>query len=319
MDITDELNHDPQGWGTRDDVRKSLQGHDGHDFQIALRLETIGVWYNQELFKKNGITPPAQTPNLQRVEWADFLSWCKTFKSAGLTPFASSGAVAGWMQPTLFENQLIFSKWDGIFGGTLRYADQPEVKQGWDMWRTFYKYGYLPDGYFGLGLDEQRALWVQQKSPMLLDGHWQWREFQDQTKKAGFTYGILPLPSVTPTAPFPYDTPALDAFAASKGTKHPQEATAFLKFLAAPATQAWMTDNWHNISVSPGITYKDPETGMFAQMLNRNLLFKSLGATYGQEVDATYAKQVEPVATDKESVQAAIDAIQQKIDAAKKG
>lgn len=315
MNITSELNDDPKGWGVRDDVRKSLQGKDGTDFQIALRLETIGIWFNQEIFQKVGIKPPAQTPNIQRVEWSDFLTWCKSLKGAGYTPFSSSGAVNSWMQPGLFENELTFPKWDGLYiSGKLRYADQPEVKQAWQMWKDFYAMGYLPDGYFGMGLDQDRALWMQQKAAMLIDGHWQWRTFQTQTKQSGFTYGILPVPSVTANAPFPYDSPALDCFAASASTKHKEESLTFLKFLATPDTQAWMTENWHNISVAPGVTYKDPETATFAQMLDKNLLFNTLGSIYGAKVDTIYQQQVEPVATNKESVQDAINKIQKAID-----
>ena len=315
MVITDDLNQDPKAWGIRDDVRKSLQGKDGKDFQIALRLETIGIWFNKEIFQKVGINPPGQTPAIQRVPWSDFLIWCKSLKGAGYTPLSSSGAVNSWMQPGLFESELTFAKWQDLYiTGKAKYADQPEVKQGWQMWKDFYNLKYLPDGYFGMGLDQDRALWMQQKAAMLIDGHWQWREFQTQTQKSGFTYGILPLPSVTADAPFPYDTPALDCFAASASTKLKDDALTFLKFLATPDTQVWMTDNWHNISVAPGVTYKDPETGTFAQMLAKNLLFNSLGSIYGAKVDTIYGQQIEPVATGKKSVQDAINAIQKAID-----
>lgn len=315
MVITDDLNQDPKGWGVRDDVRKSLQGKDGKDFQIALRLETIGIWLNEEIFKKVGITPPGQTPKIQPVPWADFLTWCKTLHGAGYTPLSSSGAVNSWMQPGLFEYELTFPKWQDLYiTGKAKYAAQSEVKQGWQMWKDFYNAKYLPDGYFGMGLDQDRALWMQQKAAMLIDGHWQWNAFQAQTQKSGFTYGVLPLPSVTADAPFPYDTPALDCFAASASTKLKDDALTFLKFLATPDTQAWMTENWHNISVAPGVTYKDPLTATFAQMLDKNLLFNTLGSIYGAKVDTIYQQQVEPVATGKKTVQDAINAIQKAID-----
>jgi ABC-type glycerol-3-phosphate transport system substrate-binding protein len=174
----------------------------------------------------------------------------------------------------------------------------------------------MPDGFFGLGVAEQRALWVQQKAATTIDGHWMWRDFGQKTKEAGFTYGILPLPSVVKEAPFPYSAPALDCFAANRATKLKDESVAFLKFLAAPATQEWMTENWRNISISPGVAYKEPETALFAQMLEKNLLFDSLGTTFGNEVSTTWDNQIEPFTTGKITVDQALGNIQKKIDEA---
>jgi ABC-type glycerol-3-phosphate transport system substrate-binding protein len=110
---------------------------------------------------------------------------------------------------------------------------------------------------------------------------------------------------------------ALDSFAANRATKFKDESVTFLKFLAAPPTQEWMTEHWRNISVSPGVTYKEPETALFAQVLEKNLLFKSLGLAYGNEVQTTWDAQIEPVSTGKITVDQALANVQKKIDEAK--
>lgn len=317
MDITDEIDKDPQGWGVREDVRKAMRGKDGErDFQIALRLETEGVWYNKGHFQKLGITPPSQTPELQRIEWADWIAWCDEIKRAGYIPLAMCSAWRLFMHPVILEYERTFPKWDDLYdaSGKLRYADQPEVKQGWQSWVDWYKAGYMPEGFFGLDVTAQRALWTQQKATMTIDGHWMWRDFGQKTKEAGFEYGILPLPSVSPEAPFPYASPAIDAFAVNRDTRFRDESVAFLKFLASPPTQEWMTENWRNISVSPGVTYKEPETALFARMLEKNLLFKSLQTAYGNEVQTVFDAQFEPVSTGKITVDEALANIQRKID-----
>jgi ABC-type glycerol-3-phosphate transport system substrate-binding protein len=318
LDITDEINKDTKGWGVRDEIRKSLRGNDGErDFQIALRLETAGIWFNQEAFKKAGITPPAQTPKIQKIEWATFMDWCKALKGAGYIPLSTT-AFRSFIHPTILEYDRTFAKWVEIYvaDSKLRYGELPEVKEAWQAWIDLYKTGYLPDGMFGLGVPEQRALWVQQKAAMTLDGHWMWRDFGQKTKEAGFTYGILPPPTAVPNGPFPHAIAALDSFAANRATKLKDESVAFLKFLAAPATQEWMTENWRNISVSPGVAYKEPETATFAQMLEKNLMFKSLASAFGNEVQTTWDAQVEPVSTGKITVDQALAAIQKKIDEA---
>ena len=316
MDIGDQLNSDTQGWGVRDDIRTSLQGHDGSDFQIAMRLETIGIWYNKNLFDSLGIVPTSQPPDIAPLPWNQFLDWCAKAKAAGLTAVSLSSPWRLFLHPTILEFERTFPKWDALYDShsTLRYADQPEVRAGWQSFKDFYDAGYLPDGFFGLSVEQQRALWVQQKALMTFDGHWEWRDFGQKTKEAGFEYGVLPMPSV-PNAPFPYSAPALDCFAINRATKLPDQSATFLKFLASPPIQAWMTDNWRNISISPGITYTEPETAMFAKTLEKNLLFKSLASAYGNEVGTTFDAQFEPVANGSTTIDQALAEIQAKIDA----
>jgi ABC-type glycerol-3-phosphate transport system substrate-binding protein len=141
-----------------------------------------------------------------------------------------------------------------------------------------------------------------------------WRDYGQKTTEAGFEYGVLPLPSAVANAPWPYAPPALDCFAINRATKLPDQSLTFLKFLASPPIQAWMTDNWRNISISPGITYTEPETGMFAKTLEKNLLFKSLASAYGNEVGTTADAQYEPLANKQITIDQALAEIQNKID-----
>jgi ABC-type glycerol-3-phosphate transport system substrate-binding protein len=87
----------------------------------------------KDIFKKLGIVPPEQTPKLQRVEWKDWLAWCKTIKDAGLIPLSMS---AGWrlfMHPVIMEYERTVAKWDTLYDGTnkVKYSEQPEVKAAW--------------------------------------------------------------------------------------------------------------------------------------------------------------------------------------------
>jgi raffinose/stachyose/melibiose transport system substrate-binding protein len=317
MDIGDALSSDPTGWGVRDDIRKSLQGKDGSDFQIAMRLETEGLWYNKNIFDSLGITPPDQSGDLQRIPWSTFIQWCDKSKAAGFIPVALSPGWRGFIHPTIMEYERTFPKWDALYSSDskLRFADQPEVRAGYQNWLDFYNGGYLPDGFFGLSVEQQRALWVQQKAVMTFDGHWEWRDFGQKTQQAGFTYGVAPSPSIDSSSPFPYASPALDSFAINRATKLPDQSLTFLKFLASPPTQAWMTDNWRNISISPGVTYNEPETAMFAKTLATNLLFKSLASAFGNEVGTTVDAQYEPLSNGSITIDDALNEIQAKIDA----
>jgi len=316
MPIADQLNSDPQGWGVRDDIRTSLQGHDGADFQIAMRLETVGIWYNKNLFAQLGITPPSQSPDPQPIPWDMFMDWGARAKAAGLVPVSLSAPWRQFLHPTILEYERTYPKWDALYDSKsqLRYADQPEVHESWQAFLDFYNAGYLPDGFFGLTVEQQRALWVQQRAAMTFDGHWMWRDYGQKTADAGFEYGVAPLPSVNANAPWPYAPPALDCFAINRSTKLPDQSLTFLKFLASPPIQAWMTDNWRNISISPGVTYTEPETAMFAKTLDKNLLFKSLASAYGNEVGTTFDAQFEPLANGSITIDEALAEIQNKID-----
>jgi hypothetical protein len=70
MPIADQLNADPRGGVQRHP--HIVAGHDGSDIQIAMRLETVGIWYNKTFFARWHY-PPSQTPEIQPIPWDQFM------------------------------------------------------------------------------------------------------------------------------------------------------------------------------------------------------------------------------------------------------
>ena len=232
-------------------------------------------------------------------------------------PVSLSAPWRQFLHPTILEVERTYPMWDALYDSKsqLRYADQPAVRDSWQAFVDFYDAGYLPDGFFGLTVEQQRAL----VGPAARgdDLRWPLDVARLRPEDAGgrvSNTACCRCHRRSPTHRGPYAPPALDCFAINRSTKLPDQSLTFLKFLASPPIQAWMTDNWRNISISPGITYTEPETAMFAKTLEKNLLFKSLASAYGNEVGTTFDAQFEPLANGQITIDEALAEIQNKID-----
>jgi raffinose/stachyose/melibiose transport system substrate-binding protein len=92
-DLTPYFDADP-AWKSQFDP-KSLEfaSVDGKIYAVPMAKEITFIYYNKELFRQAGVTPP----EIAWETWEEFFAACETFKSKGIIPVGMDTADFGWL------------------------------------------------------------------------------------------------------------------------------------------------------------------------------------------------------------------------------
>ena len=193
---------------------------DGSMFAVPFAAVSHAVYYNKDIFKKEGLSIP-QT-------WEEFLSLSATLKDKGYTPLANGLADEWDILETFFLGLL-----PNYIGGAeqrVKY-EKGELKLNDANFIAAYQAmadvaKYCPDGFESVTYNDSQVLFNTQKAVMFVDGSWTAGVYKD----ASFDWGLfaLPAPKGKKTAiTFHPDM----AITMNKATAHPQEAKDFLAWL----------------------------------------------------------------------------------------
>ena len=90
VDITEYVDADPDWKAMYNDKALEVNSRDGKIYGSSSEGNTIGYFYNKELFEKAGIAGPAKT-------WDEFFAQLETLKAAGITPLSMDTADSAWV------------------------------------------------------------------------------------------------------------------------------------------------------------------------------------------------------------------------------
>jgi raffinose/stachyose/melibiose transport system substrate-binding protein len=168
----------------------------GHQWFVPYYMSASVVWYNTDLFKKYGLTPPKTWTQLQHV--AD------TLKSHGVAPFL----LANQQQ---WEAQF---DWTGYFvnkNGTRAYADLLAHKIKWTDPRVVDAFAQMKkmvdDGWFLTGVNSMDfdgtaiIFWKRQKAAMWYQGSFILPKFLNKDGKLDYHVDWFPYPQIGSTKP----------------------------------------------------------------------------------------------------------------------
>lgn len=220
------------------------QMDDGTIFAVPFAAVSHGVYYNKDVFNKEGLSIPDT--------WEEFLNVCKVLKSRGYTPLAN-GLADEW---DIFECFFL-----GIvpnFVGGAEYRVKYENKELPLNDENFVKAyqamadvaKYCPTGFESVTYNDSQGLFSNQKAVMFVDGSWTLGVYKDVT----FDWGVFALP-----APEGRDTiicfhPDL-AIAGNNATKHPEQVKRFLTWISSE--EGARAASWNlPIGYFPMIKYK---------------------------------------------------------------
>jgi len=160
-------------------------------FVLNYAYTVYGLWYNKQLWAKNGWTPPKT--------WSDFTALLDKIKAAGIVPYSYAGANASYYQ------YLVILTSATKMGGTdiLKNIDNLEdgawmadaVKQSATAWGEIGA-KYSDKANLGLKHTDVQLKQDQDKVAIYPSGSWLESEQKDSTP-ATFTYNMFPVPSLT--------------------------------------------------------------------------------------------------------------------------
>lgn len=90
VDLTDSVNADPEWLALYSDKSLEVNSRDGKIYASSSEGNTIGYFYNKELFAQAGIEAPAAT-------WDEFFTQCDMLLEAGITPLSMDTADSAWV------------------------------------------------------------------------------------------------------------------------------------------------------------------------------------------------------------------------------
>jgi multiple sugar transport system substrate-binding protein len=204
---------------------KDFTTSDGGQYGLPRDLNTIALYYNKAMFDAAGIAYPDDT-------W----DWAKLVETAKQLTKTEGGKTTQWgfyTETTDMENYWSELVWQN--GGDIMAPDNKTTVLDTDqaaggiqfLQDLIWKDKVMPDPAVSA---ETGDAFEQAQAAMAANGSWQVATFD----AAGFDYGVAPLPSgpagrftsVNPTGAVVY-----------KGSKAPDAAWEFVKYLASPAAQ----------------------------------------------------------------------------------
>jgi raffinose/stachyose/melibiose transport system substrate-binding protein len=189
-DITEHLNQDasfkenmlPGGW--------DAYTFDGKTYGIPYSLNSVALWYNKEIFEKNGLTPPKTYDEL--LEVVDKLN------AKNITPITVAGKdrwpILHWYA-YLAQRIGGAEPFDKAKSGETNFAEKSFVEAGEKLKELAIEKKGFVNGFLGLDYAAAASIFTSGKAAMYLQGDWAISEFvKDEafTKKVGF----VPFPVV---------------------------------------------------------------------------------------------------------------------------
>ncbi|MDR1286177.1 MAG: extracellular solute-binding protein [Treponema sp.] len=236
----------------KDDALKVTR-YKGKDWLIPISYNTMGVWYNKDIFARYNIAVP--------TTWAEFISACKTLKANNITPALICGKELEPTRQDMCVYLLTVPDYDTLQADwAARRVDlsKPYGNQLRDMARRIVEYqSYAQTDVIGSGRDQLRADFASGRAAMYIEGSWCIPTFEAANPNLNFS--LMPLPAVnaadTRVTAFPGDF----AITMSSSAKYPAESRKFLEFITTPAAATYYAEKDGSISCIKGVTYVAPQ------------------------------------------------------------
>ncbi len=221
-DLTGDLGKDK--WGLSPGMF-ATHSYRGRIYGIPVFPSVEVIWYNKELFLKNGWKPPQS--------WDEFLILCNKIKNKGYIPVAMGGREP-WT--ILYPYMYLVDR----LGGSGRYLSaktrqasftHPDFIKAFQLLRNLAKEEYLPREVLSLNYMEASELMIQNKAMMMFMGDWEYQRLTNQMRQDFNKWDFFAFP-VLPGGKGPPDN-IIGAVAGYSVKKSPNSKTAikFLKFL----------------------------------------------------------------------------------------
>jgi len=204
----------------------------GHYYIMPFNNNVYGWWYNVDMFKKNGWTPPKT--------YEELLVLCEKIKRTGVAPLTYQGKYPAYML------QGFFYPWAISAGGFDAYKDAQNLKPGaWNspaflkaaqMIAELRDKGYFEKGAMGMDHTGSQMEFITGKAAMIPCGTWLGSEMKKQMEllPVPFHMDFINPPVLASGKGDPSITySSVETWIIPKEAKHPDEAADFFKFMTS--------------------------------------------------------------------------------------
>lgn len=171
-----------------DDAKASLTLRaDGKVYSYAFASQTLGLFVNNEVFKRAGVTAP--------TTWAELIAVSKTLKDKGVVPLANGMATA-WMAEvftSVFTNPLVGPEFSAdLLSGKANFSDPRYVGA---LTKLLELRDYMPPGFTGIDYPTAQQLFLSGRAAMFAGGSFEIANFRKQNPKLDMTFIAPPAPA----------------------------------------------------------------------------------------------------------------------------
>lgn len=171
-----------------EDAKASLTlRSDGKVYSFAFASQTLGLFVNNEIFKRAGLTPP--------TTWAELITVSKALKDKGITPLANGMATA-WMAEvftSVFTNPLLGPSFaQELVSGKATFEDPRYVAA---LTKLLELRDFMPQGFSGVDYPTAQQLFLSGRAAMFAGGSFEIANFRKQNPKLDMSFIAPPAPT----------------------------------------------------------------------------------------------------------------------------
>ena len=224
--------------------RGAISINDGKIYGVPMASQTCVIFYNPDIYKRLNLSVPAT--------WDQFIANMEAIKRAGLIPIGNGG-LDGWVFETMvgnlapnFYGATVF--FDAVRKGTKTFEDPAFVTA---IQKIKDLEPYMPPMLMGVGYEDGRALFINEKAAHFIGGSYDAGFFTAQNPSLKYDIFQSPVAKAGDTA---YAAVYADgSYAMNTATPNRNEALTLLKFFAGKETGEMHVKDLKWVTAVPGV------------------------------------------------------------------
>ena len=270
-DLTDA--YEEYDWPIYDFAQEQVT-FDGEIVGVPGEMETIGLFYNEDIFSDLGLEQPQDLGDLEAA--------AEEILASGIVPIAVSdqeGWQGGHLLSMSLSSRIGSDGMNAILSGEESW-NSPDVVSALKVWEDYNSAGYLPEFPTSLSYDGANALFFSGEAAILPTGSWM---IEGINENVDFEVGYIPFPSEDGAGIF---TAGLGSgpYISAKSTKT-DAALKFVDFLVSEEHGRWTVENLGTIPPYPVDTEGVDASPLFMQVLEDTSEFSSGSGDFGSNID----------------------------------
>ena len=223
----------------------------GKTYQAIPDVTPVGLYYNVDLFKQYGLTPP--------TNWDEFTTAVKTLRSHGITPLASGGKdgypltiQALTMAASMPDLTPGSKESTGLASGKLTYSSSDSWKKVLDDFASLTKESAYDPDMLGVTDASAAADFGSGKAGMMIHGAWELATIRQANKDVNVK--MIPVPYVSSGTDPILSLSLGSTLAIPKNAPHADVAKKLLAFLLSKSALTKFVNDASSFPTQPGVT-----------------------------------------------------------------